>query len=251
MSVRSALRPGIALCRCPHMAKPALALFLPRTYSIQSSNLGTFRIHQLNLWQRRELQKLSAASTLLSRHFSNTSPRSHATTLHGSPQTSNELLEPVFKSSKRERRRLLRLRKLPLFAKFLTGITAFFIVSLISYETFPPSRHFLLALVRCSRLMKAVCLDILDYKWTFAKRYDQSLTPEELKEARRQDRHACHARSSLRMLEALRTNAGIYVVRETQERGDCRKASSLTPHTLSTRKLDSMWLPCKCCRGSE
>jgi hypothetical protein len=60
--------------------------------------------------------------------------------------------------------------------------------------------------------MKAVFLDIADYKWTFAKSYDPSLTPAELKEARRQDRHACHARSSKRILEALRTNAGIYVV---------------------------------------
>ncbi len=123
-----------------------------------------------------------------------------------------ETAADLARTAKRERRRLHRLRRLPLFAKILTGITAFLLVSVVSYETVPPSRHFLLALVRCSRLLRAVVLDVLDYKWTFAKRYPAEMTAEEEKQARRVDRHACHARSAQRMLEALKTNAGIYVV---------------------------------------
>jgi hypothetical protein len=213
MPIRPAFLPGMAFCRGPRGRSNVLASSSPlhKAYTTTPPTLGILPTRQLNLWQQRELKKLSSLSRSFSRHLSSV-PSYPTKTLPKSTQAASELIDILAKSAKRERRRLLRLRRLPLFAKILTGITAFFLVSLICYETFPPSRHFLLALVRCSRLMKAVVLDIADYKWTFAKKYDPSLTEEELKEARRQARHACHARSSMRMLEALRTNAGIYVV---------------------------------------
>jgi aarF domain-containing kinase len=58
--------------------------------------------------------------------------------------------------------------------------------------------------------MKAVLLDVYDYKSTFAK--EASLTDStEDRMIRRQARKDCHKRSATRMLEALKKNSGIYV----------------------------------------
>lgn len=106
-------------------------------------------------------------------------------------------------------RRLRRMRRLQALLAFLT---AFLIITYLSYTFVPPARHLLLALVRCSRLLRAVTANIIDYKWTFAKYYDPNQYNElEIKEFRRVDRRECHKRSSKRLFEALKKNAGIYV----------------------------------------
>ena len=83
------------------------------------------------------------------------------------------------------------------------------------YGFYPPFRHVIIAGVRCARLMRAVALDVWDYKQTFARedalgRQDRDLTDDE-RQDRRQRRKECHRRSAERLLEALRTNSGIYV----------------------------------------
>jgi aarF domain-containing kinase len=110
-----------------------------------------------------------------------------------------------FKSdrTRRNRRRLL----------ILLGL--YLSISFAAYHLHAPSRHLFLALTRCARLMKAVVLDVIDYKRTFAMAYDLE-APGEVgdveRERRRQDRKKCHKRSAERMLEALKKNSGIYVV---------------------------------------
>jgi aarF domain-containing kinase len=94
----------------------------------------------------------------------------------------------------------------------LSYLLAFLAFSAICYETIPPARHLLIASIRCLRLLKAVSLSVLDYKWTFIDWYPASqYTPEERKRLARLDRHACHARSSARLYEALKLNGAIYV----------------------------------------
>lgn len=58
--------------------------------------------------------------------------------------------------------------------------------------------------------MKAVVLDVWDYKQTFAKEELLSNSDED-RLIKRQARKDCHLRSAQRMLEALKTNSGIYV----------------------------------------
>ncbi|RXK39195.1 Atypical/ABC1/ABC1-B protein kinase [Tremella mesenterica] len=101
----------------------------------------------------------------------------------------------------------LRLRR-------LRNLLILLITCTILYESYPPFRHSLLALVRCARLMEAVILNVWDYKQTFA--FEDSLTPldsltADQRSVRRQRRRECHLRSSKRMLEALKKNSGIYV----------------------------------------
>jgi aarF domain-containing kinase len=94
----------------------------------------------------------------------------------------------------------------------LAYLLAFLAASYIAYETVPPARHLLVALIRCTRLLTAVTANIIDYKWMFAKHYDPAVyTEEEIKEFRRGDRRECHKRSAGRLFEALKRNAGIYV----------------------------------------
>lgn len=94
----------------------------------------------------------------------------------------------------------------------LTYLLAFLGISYLAYETIPPARHLLVALIRCTRLLTAVTLNIIDYKWMFAKHYDEAVySAEEIKEFRRADRRECHKRSAGRLFEALKRNAGIYV----------------------------------------
>ncbi|KAJ9122261.1 hypothetical protein QFC22_001681 [Naganishia vaughanmartiniae] len=70
----------------------------------------------------------------------------------------------------------------------------------------------LVALIRCTRLLYAVTANIIDYKWMFSRSYPaEQYTEEEVKELRRRDRRECHTRSSGRLFEALKRNAGIYV----------------------------------------
>ena len=63
--------------------------------------------------------------------------------------------------------------------------------------------------------MRAVLLDVWDYKQTFAREEtlmgpDRDMTVEE-RQLRRQERSNCHKRSAERMLQALKKNSGIYV----------------------------------------
>ncbi|OCF33849.1 Atypical/ABC1/ABC1-B protein kinase [Kwoniella heveanensis BCC8398] len=84
------------------------------------------------------------------------------------------------------------------------------------YYTYSPFRHTVVAGVRCARLMRAVIMDVWDYKSTFAAEaklgdgQGGGLTDDE-KQIRRQARKDCHKRSAQRMLEALKKNSGIYV----------------------------------------
>lgn len=91
------------------------------------------------------------------------------------------------------------------------------LLSLLSilYYTYPPFRHTTIAVVRCARVMKAVSIDVWDYKQVFAAEErlgaaGRELTDEEIK-MKRTARRACHRRSAERLLEALKKNSGIYV----------------------------------------
>ncbi|WRT64578.1 uncharacterized protein IL334_001510 [Kwoniella shivajii] len=102
-------------------------------------------------------------------------------------------------------RRIRRLRNLLFTLVLLT----------ILYHTYSPFRHTILAGIRCARLMRAVMMDVLDYKKVFAAEEKlgspgRDLTDEE-KQFRRQARKDCHTRSATRLLEALKKNSGIYV----------------------------------------
>ncbi|WWC59689.1 uncharacterized protein I303_102251 [Kwoniella dejecticola CBS 10117] len=102
-------------------------------------------------------------------------------------------------------RRIRGLRNLLLFLALLS----------IVYYTVSPFRHTVLAGVRCARLMRAVLMDVWDYKQVFAAEErlgepGRELTDEE-KQIRRKVRKDCHTRSATRLLEALKKNSGIYV----------------------------------------
>ena len=101
-------------------------------------------------------------------------------------------------------RRVRRLRNLLVLLTFLS----------VLYYTYSPFRHTIIASVRCARLMKAVALDVLDYKRVFGR--EEAMGPlatlnDEQREIRSQARRDCHSRSAQRMLEALKKNSGIYV----------------------------------------
>ncbi|OXC66267.1 hypothetical protein AYX13_04990 [Cryptococcus neoformans] len=101
--------------------------------------------------------------------------------------------------------RLRRLRNLLILLSLLS----------ILYYTYPPFRHTAIAVVRCARVMKAVSIDVWDYKQVFAAEErlgasGKGLTDEEI-EIKRKARRACHKRSAERLLEALKKNSGIYV----------------------------------------
>ncbi|WWD21696.1 hypothetical protein CI109_106182 [Kwoniella shandongensis] len=108
--------------------------------------------------------------------------------------------------------------RLPRSSKHLRRLrNLFFLLAILSilYYTFSPFRHTVLASVRCARLMRAVLLDVYDYKQTFAAEErlgapGRELTVEEI-QTRRQARKDCHKRSAERMLAALKKNSGIYV----------------------------------------
>lgn len=116
----------------------------------------------------------------------------------------------------RSTRRLKRLRNLLLFLVLLT----------LCYHTVPPVRHTAIAGVRCARLMRAVILDVWDYKQTF-KREEALSDSMEDRLVKRQARKDCHLRSATRMLEALKTNSGIYV--------------KLGQHVAAVQMLPSEW----------
>ncbi|RSH82676.1 uncharacterized protein EHS24_007670 [Apiotrichum porosum] len=94
---------------------------------------------------------------------------------------------------------------------------AILVVLAVLYNTYAPFRHTTLAIVRCARLMRAVILDVWDYKQTFAHEERLGLSGEALtltveqRARRRELRKACHLRSAQRMLEALKKNSGVYV----------------------------------------
>lgn len=100
----------------------------------------------------------------------------------------------------RSPRRLKRLRNLLLLLVLLT----------LCYYSVPPFRHTIIAGVRCARLMRAVILDVWDYKQTFKREELLTDSAEDIS-LKRQARKDCHLRSATRMLEALKKNSGIYV----------------------------------------
>lgn len=153
----------------------------------------------------RALQGTQRHAQPVSRYIHSSSrcawPANHA-------ENSNAAAEDLTQAS-RSQRRLVRSRR---GRRLLTFLALFLAVSWASYEFIPPARHLLVALVRCSRLLQAVGLSIIDYKWTFAKQYDTAqYSEDEIRELRRRDRHAAHARSSKRVYLALQANRGIYI----------------------------------------
>jgi hypothetical protein len=134
-------------------------------------------------------------------------PRTTVTRRAYTTATVENSIPPRSTSSKppRSSRRRSRVR-------YLYYLAAFLAITGICYETIPPARHLLIASIRCLRLVKAVGLSVLDYKYTFLDWYpSDKYTEEERKQLARTDRHACHARSSERLFQALKSNAGIYV----------------------------------------
>ena len=134
-------------------------------------------------------------------------PRTTVTRRAYTTATVENSIPPGSTSSKppRSSRRRSRVR-------YLYYLAAFLAITGICYETIPPARHLLIASIRCLRLVKAVGLSVLDYKYTFLDWYpSDKYTEEERKQLARTDRHACHARSSERLFQALKSNAGIYV----------------------------------------
>lgn len=111
-------------------------------------------------------------------------------------------------SSPSTKAQVSRKRRLP----YLLAVLA---VLAILYGTHSPFRHSVLAVVRCARVMKAVVIDVWDYKRTFAQEArlgdaDGNLSSEEIA-IRRAARKACHRRSAERIFHALKKNSGVYV----------------------------------------
>ncbi|KAG0707338.1 ABC1 family-domain-containing protein [Suillus ampliporus] len=73
-----------------------------------------------------------------------------------------------------------------------------------AYENHQPSRHAVLATLRCSRVAQAAISGAIDYKRTFARTY---ASEEDRLEAVSQ----CHVRSATKVLKALLANGGIYI----------------------------------------
>ncbi|KAG8691923.1 hypothetical protein FRC11_004852 [Ceratobasidium sp. 423] len=74
----------------------------------------------------------------------------------------------------------------------------------VLYKAHEPTRHFCLAVVRCSRVGEAVIESIVDYKILFARSI-----PDDAKRAHAYS--SCHKRSAERVLHALQLNGGIYI----------------------------------------
>ncbi|CAE6472881.1 unnamed protein product [Rhizoctonia solani] len=84
--------------------------------------------------------------------------------------------------------------------------SVFFLASsgYILYKAHEPTRHFCLAVVRCSRVAKAVIESMIDYKILLSRSI-----PDDIK--RTQAYSSCHKRSAERVLHALQLNGGIYI----------------------------------------
>ncbi|CAE6432693.1 unnamed protein product [Rhizoctonia solani] len=84
--------------------------------------------------------------------------------------------------------------------------SVFFLASsgYVLYKAHEPSRHFCLAVVRCSRVAKAVIESMVDYKILLSRSI-----PDDSK--RTQAYSSCHKRSAERVLHALQLNGGIYI----------------------------------------
>ena len=97
----------------------------------------------------------------------------------------------------------------------LRGLLILLGLLFLLYRFYSPFRHVIIAGIRCARLMRAVTLDVWDYKQTFAREdalrpLDRDMNDDE-RQVRTQGRKECHRRSAERLLEALRKNSGIYV----------------------------------------
>ncbi|KAG2150579.1 ABC1 family-domain-containing protein [Suillus clintonianus] len=73
-----------------------------------------------------------------------------------------------------------------------------------AYENHQPTRHAVLATLRCSQLAQAAISGAIDYKRTFARTY---ASEDDRLEAVSQ----CHVRSATKVLNALLANGGIYI----------------------------------------
>ncbi|KAG8963093.1 hypothetical protein FRC03_003458 [Tulasnella sp. 419] len=76
--------------------------------------------------------------------------------------------------------------------------------AVVTYNTYEPFRHTVLAADRIGRVVWAVSLGVVDYKRTFSKIYEDD-------EAMLNAYSACHKRSAERLLIALQTNGGIFI----------------------------------------
>ncbi|RDB16803.1 ABC1 family protein MCP2 [Hypsizygus marmoreus] len=76
--------------------------------------------------------------------------------------------------------------------------------SWVAYEQSQPFRHTVLAFIRCSRVAGAAVLGTIDYKRTFARKYESDIE-------RLQAYSDCHTRSAKRVLRALLANGGVFI----------------------------------------
>jgi aarF domain-containing kinase len=87
--------------------------------------------------------------------------------------------------------------------------------SILAFYTNKPFRHFVIAVKRCSLVVLAVSLDVIDYKLLFRQtwQYEEELESERGLAAR-QTRHdayrACHKRCAERILVVLKKNGALH-----------------------------------------
>jgi hypothetical protein len=177
----------------PTIARSAFHVYAPKRVSSGTSPVLTYT-SRITCWSDAQLRPMSVPSAsritqsqvVASIRFAST-----ATTV-----------DPQAKTTRPPRSR--RLRR-------LYYLLAFLAFSAVCYETIPPARRLLIASVRAFRLLKAVLLSVLDYKYTFLDWYPaDKYSAEERKRLAREDRHACHTRSSERLYQALKASAGIF-----------------------------------------
>ncbi|KAF8630641.1 hypothetical protein AX15_002792 [Amanita polypyramis BW_CC] len=87
---------------------------------------------------------------------------------------------------------------------FSTSVIVLAAAGVVAFKTSQPFRHTAHAIGRCSRVAGAAVLGAIDYKWTFAQKYNSE-------EEREQAYSMCHKRSALRVRHALLANGGVFI----------------------------------------
>ncbi|CCO26215.1 ABC1 family protein YLR253W [Rhizoctonia solani AG-1 IB] len=116
-----------------------------------------------------------------------------------SPSNSGSQRERLWNSPEFRNRPVVRRSVYTLGSVFFLASSGYII-----YKAHEPSRHFCLAVVRCSRVAKAVIEGVVDYKILLSRSI-----PDDAK--RTQAYSSCHKRSAERVLHALQLNGGIYI----------------------------------------